>query len=165
MANLTSNQEKKLRDAFNLFDSSMLKITLFVLFICSSNIIVDRSGQLSRKELKNVLKALYIKVNDKELQALLNQMDTNGNGNIDFNEFKAVMAKNFFGRHSQKDLEAAFKKYDSDGNGFLTIDELQSAMSSMGRQMTRNEILSMIQSLDLNRDGKISFDEFIKLFN
>ena len=126
---------------------------------------VDRSGQLSKKELKNVLKALHIKVNDKELQALLNQMDTNGNGKIDYNEFKAVMAKNFFGRHNEKDLEAAFNKYDSDGNGFLTVDELRNAMANIGRRMSENEIKSMIESLDSNHDGKISFDEFIKLFN
>ncbi len=111
------------------------------------------------------MKALHIKVNDKELQALLNQMDANGNGKIDFNEFKAVMGKHFFGGHSKTDLEDAFKRYDSDGNGFLSIDEVQSAMANIGRQMNRLEVRSMIQSLDSNHDGKISFDEFIKLFD
>ena len=108
---------------------------------------------------------MHIKVDEKELQALLNQMDVNGSGEIDFNEFKAAMAKSYLCQHHNTELEAAFKKYDSDGNGFLTIDEFQSAMSKMGRHMSRNEVKSMIQSLDLNSDGKISFDEFIKLFN
>ncbi len=132
---------------------------------CSSITVLDRSGQLSKKELKNVLKALDIKVDKQGLQALLNQMDANGSGEIDFDEFKAAMAKTYFRRHSKAELEAAFKKYDSDGNGFVTIDEFQNIMSNMGRIMSRNEIKSMIQSLDSNNDGKISFDEFIKLFD
>lgn len=104
-------------------------------------------------------------MNDKELQGLLEEMDTNGSGDVDFNEFKTVMAKSFLYRDTRKELEATFKKYDSDGNGFLTMDELQHVMSSMGRHMSRNEIKSMITSLDSNKDGKISFDEFIKLFS
>jgi len=111
------------------------------------------------------LKALNIKVEDKELQALLNQMDANGSGKIEFDEFKAAMAKIYFRRHSKTELEAAFKKYDSDGNGFLTVDEFQNIMSKMGRHMSRNEVKSMIQSLDSNNDGKIAFHEFIKLIN
>ena len=67
-------------------------------------------------------------------------------------------------RHNREGLEAAFKKYDSDGNGFLTVDEFQAVMSKTGRQMSRSEVKSMLQSLDSNKDGKISFEEFIKLF-
>ena len=166
MANLTPGQETKLRDAFNLFDSGMSKIIIRSFSShCSSITVVDRSGQLCKKELKNVLIALHIKVDDKELQSLLNQMDVNGSGKIEFGEFKAAMVKNYFGRHSKKELEDAFKKYDSDGNGFVTVDEFQNIMSNMGRYMSRHEIKSMIQSLDSNNDGKVSFVEFIKLFN
>jgi len=166
MANWTPSLENKLRDAFNLFDSGMLKIIIRSFFSYSSSItVVDRSGQLSKKELKNVLKALHIKVDNKELQALLNQMDANGSGEIDFEEFKAAMTKSYFRQHNKTELEAAFKKYDSDGNGFVTVDEFQNIMSNMGRHMSRNEIKSMIQSLDSNNDGKISFDEFVKLFD
>ena len=66
------------------------------IFFFSNYILVDRSGQISKRELKNVLKALQIKVDDKELQVLLNQMDVNRSGEIDFNEFKAVMAEKYF---------------------------------------------------------------------
>ena len=107
---------------------------------------------------------MHIKLNDKELEALLKQMDADGNGKINFSEFKAAMAKGCFRRHNKEELNAAFRKFDSDGNGFLTVDELQLVMSKMGRDMNRSEVKSMIGSLDLNKDGKISFDEFLRLF-
>ena len=131
----------------------------------SSITLADRSGQLSKSELKHVFRALSIKVDDKGLQAFFKQMDANGSGDIDFNEFKAAMTKFYFRRRNTKELEAAFKKYDSDGNGFLTMDELQTVMSNMGRHMSQSEVRSMIQSLDLNNDGKISFDEFTRMFD
>jgi Ca2+-binding EF-hand superfamily protein len=128
--------------------------------------IKDRSGHISKKELKKVFKALNIYLDDKEIQTLIKLMDTDGNGEVSYNEFKAVMVKSYFSRRCKNEqLEAAFKKYDIDGNGFLTVDEIQLVMTNMGRHMTRTEVKSMIQSLDSDRNGKISFDEFLKLFN
>ena len=111
------------------------------------------------------MKALQIKIEDKDLETLLNQMDLNGSGGIEFDEFKAALAKRYFRRHSKEEIQAAFKRFDYDNNGYLSIDEVQSVMSNMGRQMSRNEIKSMIQTLDSDRDGKISLDEFVKLFD
>lgn len=115
--------------------------------------------------MKEVLLNLEIKVDEKELQVLLNKMDTDKSGKIDFHEFKSVMASNYFRRHSKQELEAAFKSFDTDGNGFLSAEEVQIVMSKKGRHMTRNEVKSMIKSLDTNKDGKISFNEFIKMFH
>ena len=65
---LTANQEQELHDAFNLFDR-------------------DRSGTISAKELKALCKELGIKVNDREVHAILKQMDVDGDGEISFKEF------------------------------------------------------------------------------
>lgn len=128
--------------------------------------IKDRSGHISKKELKKVFKALNVYLDDKEIQTLIKLMDTDGNGEVSYNEFKDVMAKSYFPRQCKREqLEAAFKKYDIDGNGFLTVDEIQRVMDSTGRHMSRTEVKSMIHSLDSDRNGKISFDEFLKLFN
>ena len=116
-------------------------------------------------ELRRVLQALNIKANEAELQQLMAQMDTDNSGEIDFQEFKKVMAGSFFKKHSKQELQAAFKKFDADGNNFITSTELNYILTRMGRQLSRHDIDAMIKSLDSSGDGKISFDEFCKLFD
>lgn len=125
----------------------------------------DHSGSISKGELKRVLQALHIKVSDGELQELMTLMDRDNSNDIDYNEFKRVMADSFFKKYSQQELRSAFKKFDSDGNGYITTKELGDILSRMGRHLNRREVEAMIKSLDKNGDGKVSFEEFCKLFD
>ncbi|CAF1538991.1 unnamed protein product [Adineta ricciae] len=146
MAKLTASQEQELRGAFDLFDS-------------------DHSGRISRMELKRVLQALNIKVSDNELQQLMIQMDSDNSGEIDYNEFKKVISASFFRKYSKQELQAAFKKFDTDNSGYITAHELSHILSRMGRHISQNEVEAMVKSLDASGDGKISFEEFCKLFD
>lgn len=162
MAQLTAHQEKELREAFDMFDSGTDRLGRAV-FTHVRNL--DHSGRVSRIELKKVLQALKINATDAEVQQLLTQMDSDNSGEIDFNEFKKVMGASFFKRYSQQELQSAFKKFDADNSGYITSHELSYILSRMGRHLSRNEIDAMVKSLDSSGDGKISFDEFCKLFD
>ncbi|CAF3401091.1 unnamed protein product [Rotaria socialis] len=146
MAKLTPSQEQELRDAFNLFDR-------------------DHSGKITKSELRKLLRALNVKATDSEVQRLLHRMDTDNSGDIDFNEFKNAMARPFFKKYSRTEAMDAFKKFDVDGNGFISSKELENIMSRMGKHLSQKELQATISSLDLNKDGKISFDEFCALFD
>jgi calmodulin len=78
---LNDNQLKELRECFELFDS-------------------DKSGHISSSEFKNVLQALDIKVSDVELKNLIKSIDKDNSGEIDFEEFSACMAKQFYRKPS-----------------------------------------------------------------
>jgi calmodulin len=95
----------------------------------------------------------------------MTQMDTDNSGEIDYHEFKAVMAGSFFKKYSRQELMGAFKKFDADGNGYISTKELNDILSRMGRHLSRHEVEAMIRTLDANGDGKLSFDEFCKLFD
>ena len=161
MAQLTPSQDRELRDAFNLFDagnSSRWKNQ-------STCFILDRSGRISRGELKKVLNALNIKTTEKELQQLMSQMDTDNSNDIDYGEFKKVMGAAFFKKYSRSELLATFKKFDTDNNGYITTKELGDILARLGRQVSQRDVEGMIRTLDTSGDGKLSFDEFCKLFD
>ena len=50
-----------------------------------------------------------------------------------------------------------FRVFDKDGNGFITIDELEMTMLSLGETLTPLELQEMMDEVDNDRDGKVSF--------
>ncbi len=77
---------------------------------------IDGSGSISLKELKKVLDALGINASSHDVRSLMNLMDKDGSGSIDFGEFAEVLADQFYRTPSQEELEAAFKYFDTDSN-------------------------------------------------
>ncbi|UJR32063.1 hypothetical protein I4U23_019531 [Adineta vaga] len=144
-SSLTSAQRQELKDAFDIFDK-------------------DGSGKISQKELGNIFKALNIKVNDNQLKELITQMDSDQSGEIELDEFCYVMGETFFKKHSEEELRIAFEQFDQDGSGYIQADELESIMHKMGRHLNRSQIDGIVKSLDTSGDGKISFEEFVQLF-
>ena len=51
----------------------------------------DRSGRISRTEIVDALKLLNVPVDSAELTAMLSRCDVNGDGQIDYQEFAALL--------------------------------------------------------------------------
>lgn len=68
----SNDPDKELRDAFAVFDA-------------------DGSGTISRNELKKLMKSLGQTLSDAELSAMMDEVDSDKSGEIDFAEFKAMM--------------------------------------------------------------------------
>ena len=62
----------------------------------------------------------------------------------------------------RKEFQDIFDQYDKDKDGKISGRELANVMFSMGLSPTDDEINAMIKEVDLNNDGKIDLDEFIK---
>jgi calcium-binding protein CML len=62
----------------------------------------------------------------------------------------------------------AFDSYDNNKNGLLDLDEIHNILKTFAKQNnfpnpTKKECEVVFNSLDLNKDGKINYDEF-KIF-
>jgi hypothetical protein len=62
-----------------------------------------------------------------------------------------------------KVLLEAFKVFDKDGNAFISAAELKHAMSKLGEKLTDEEVDDMIREADIDGDGQINFEEFVKV--
>ena len=91
------------------------------------------------------------------------QVDADGNGEIDFPEFLTLMARKMKDTDSEEELLEAFKVFDKDGNGFISSAELMHVMTNLGEKLTDEEVDEMIREADVDGDGQINYEEFVKM--
>ncbi|PAA85820.1 hypothetical protein BOX15_Mlig005972g2 [Macrostomum lignano] len=139
---LTEEQVAEFKEAFALFDR-------------------DGSGSITVRELEVIMRSLGQNPSEQELAEMIQSVDIDGNGEIDFPEFMAMMAEKLQDTNSEQEIIAAFQAFDRDGNGYLSREELQGILMHFGENsMTEEDITEMISAADRNADGKIQYEEF-----
>ena len=142
--NLTEETINQFRFFFNLFDK-------------------DSSGTITTKELGTVMRNLGQNPSEEELKEMIKEIDLDGNGVIDFNEFLYLMVKKMNTNDSEEELLETFKIFDRDGDGFVSSHELRNVLASLGQETTPEEIEEMIKEADIDGDGQVDYQEFVKM--
>merc|ERR1740117_1218797 len=122
---LSEEQIAEFKEAFSLFDK-------------------DGDGTITCKELGTVMRSLGQNPTEAELGDMINEVDADGNGQIDFPEFLTMMAKKMKATDSEEEIKEAFKVFDKDGNGFISAAELRHIMTNLGEKLTDEEVDEMI---------------------
>lgn len=120
----------------------------------------DGDGTITTKELGTVMRSLGQNPTEAELQDMVNEVDEDGNGTIDFGEFVQMMSRKVQDADTEAELREAFAVFDKDGDGFIGATELQSVMSQLGENLTLEDVHSMIREADQDGDGRINYKEF-----
>merc|ERR1712083_1221990 len=92
----------------------------------------------------------------QEAKSMLLAADENNDGQVDFEEFKQVWHRKLLSQHDQY-IHRVFAVFDDNGDGFIDAKELQSVLGE-----DFENIQAMIREVDVNNDGKLSFEEFQK---
>ncbi|MEJ1280506.1 plastin 3 (T-isoform) [Cricetulus griseus] len=79
------------------------------------------------------------------------------------------MARGSVSDEEMMELREAFAKVDTDGNGYISCNELNDLFKAACLPLPGYRVREITENLmatgDLDKDGKISFDEFIKVFH
>ncbi|CAF3805544.1 unnamed protein product [Adineta steineri] len=137
---LTEEQIAEFKEAFSLFDK-------------------DGDGTITTKELGTVMRSLGQNPTEAELQDMINEVDADGNGTIDFPEFLTMMARKMKDTDSEEEIREAFRVFDKDGNGFISAAELRHVMTNLGEKLTDEEVDEMIREADIDGDGQFSLKD------
>lgn len=94
--------------------------------------------------------------------------DDDGSGNVDFQEFVSGLSAFSSKGNKEEKLKFAFKVYDIDRDGYISNGELFIVLKMMVGNNLKDQQLQQIvdktiMEADLDRDGKISFEEFKKM--
>ncbi|KAL9965780.1 hypothetical protein ACROYT_G029625 [Oculina patagonica] len=143
---LTSDQIREIKEAFHVFDN-------------------NGDGCITATELKKLVTSLGYNITEAELMDMMNQIDSDGNGAIDFPEFLALMTKNLEDCDPEDILLESFKVFDRDGSGFIGVSELDRVFKLLGQEFKDYEIEAMIKAADSDGDGLVGWDDFMKMMN
>merc|ERR1711904_601583 len=98
-----------------------------------------------------------------EFKEAFSLFDKDGAGTIAFPEFLSLMARKMKDTDTEEELIEAFKVFDRDGNGFISAAELRHVMKNLGEKLTDEEVDEMIREADVDGDGQINYEEFVKM--
>ncbi|KAH8733333.1 calcineurin, beta subunit [Ilyonectria robusta] len=94
--------------------------------------------------------------------------DEDGGGDVDFQEFVTGLSAFSSKGNKEQKLQFAFKVYDIDRDGYISNGELFIVLkmmvgSNLKDQQLQQIVDKTIMEADLDKDGKISFEEFTKM--
>eukprot|EP01051_Picozoa_sp_SAG22_P005488 SAG22_NODE_327_length_12278_cov_10.550209_9_plen_169_part_00 len=120
----------------------------------------DGGGSIDVDEMHEAMKSLGSETSKKDIKVLMDEIDEDGNGEVDFDEFVAMMKKKMAGEMDDAAGYEAFKMFDSTKTGLLELADLRHVLEKMGEKATDEELEQLIKELDVDGDGRVSFDEF-----
>ena len=118
--------------------------SIFTITIVTITALLDGDGTITAKKLGVVMRSLGQNPTEAELQDMINEVDADGNGIIDFPEFLTMMARKMLETDSEEQIKEAFKVFDRDGNGYISPAELKYVMTSLGEELSSSSSMSPI---------------------
>ena len=94
---------------------------------------------------------------------MVNEVDQDGNGEIDFDEFCQLMVKKMNENEPEEELYAVFKQFDKNDDEKVDAADLKMIFEELGEKATDRECRIMIETHDIDGDKELSFDEFVNL--
>ena len=109
------------------------------------------------------MKSLGFEAKNQVIYQMIADLDKDGSGSVDFEEFLDLMTGTLGGKDTKEDIKKVFGLFDDDRTGFITLSNLKRVANELGETMSDAELLEMIDRADHDQDGKISSEEFYNI--
>lgn len=90
---------------------------------------------------------------------MINEVDIDGSGAVDFSEFVNMMAKKMNKSDSDEEVKEAFRVFDSVKDGAIDVAELRMVLQWLRNDNVLHEdIDTIIKDVDKDMDNKITYE-------
>ncbi|XP_015922240.1 troponin C [Parasteatoda tepidariorum] len=144
---LSKEQVEMLKKAFDMFDK-------------------DKKGSIETTVVSTILRTLGQSFVESELKELITEIDVDGSGELEFDEFLALTSRFLVEEDSeamQEELREAFRMYDKEGNGYINVIDLREILRALDDKLTEDELDEMIAEIDTDGSGTVDFEEFMEM--
>ena len=79
------------------------------------------------------------------------------------NFYKELVAAPHFPAPPFQDLREAFRIFDKNRSGYIEAKEIIAVTTTLGEGLTKEELEQFMAEADIDGDGKLNYDEFVKV--
>ncbi|CAM9675845.1 unnamed protein product [Choristocarpus tenellus] len=121
----------------------------------------DRDGTLTQSELREILWSLGQHPTEDDMANMLQKHDHNGNGTLDYDEFKTLIISKIMFKNTREEFAVAFRAVNKNKDGALNVAELNRMLAAAGCKLTESELDQIFGSFDKDGNGRIDIEEFL----
>jgi len=108
---------------------------------------------------------LGIDATPEEIDLMINEIDQDSNGEIDFDEFVAVMSRKVNATYTSDQVKNAFKIFEGGApGGYIKIDDLVRSLTMYGTdKLTEDQAQELVSQLEPDQNGLVNYTEYIDM--
>lgn len=161
VSELIKDSRLSLQEAFRVFDT-------------------NGDGKVSKEEFMQTFELMKLRVVKSELEELWNSLGKDVNGCLSYQDFsqqlqgtKPLTSKpnmpelrrriTTWLKNNSRNAASVFQAFDRDKDGYLTRPEFREGLECLGCALNTYEIEALTDIADRNKDGNISYQEFVEL--
>ncbi len=146
MDKLTPEEINEFREIFNLVDK-------------------DGGGSITKVELSELMDTLGIDASPEEIDLMISEIDQDGNGDIDFEEFVTVMSRKVNATYTSDQVKQSFKVFEGGSpHGFVKAEALIRALSTYGTEkLSEDQARDLVSQLEVDSNGNINYEEYVAM--
>lgn len=123
----------------------------------------DEHNYITTEKLKEAFDAIDALGDIHDIQMLIDDIDDNGDGKIDEEEFRNLMTRKFLGEDDDSSFVHAFEMLDVNRDGYIPLAELRSILMKEGQQpLSEQEADELMMFADVEGDGLIEYKSFLR---
>lgn len=87
---------------------------------------------------------------------MISDLDADGNGTIDFDEWFTLMTKRVNDKDSRANIAKIFYLFDDQRTGYISVKNLRRVAQELGETISEQELQELIYRADTDHDGLVS---------
>ena len=144
---LSDEQKKELKSAFIMFADNE-----------------KGDGKVPTSQLGTVIRAMGKNPTEAQIKTMTEEMQSKTGDTFDLSAFEELMSGRMNDDNSSMEkLGEAFKTLDQEERGFIPCEQLKHILTSQGEKLTEDEIANLILDADINKDDKVTYEEFMNM--